>query len=108
MKISVLVGSLDRDALDVYSAILDEYMARDDTLFVISSDFCHWGSRFQYQRYKPEHRNQPIHETIEKMDMDGVKLIEQKDGPGFYSYLKGLSEIFDFACFFVFKVQDFD
>ena len=37
--IPILVGSLDKDALDTYSVILDEYFARDDTIFVISSDF---------------------------------------------------------------------
>ena len=55
----------------------------------VKNGFSHWGSRFQYQRYKPETKNQPIHETIEKLDKDAVKLIEKKDGPGFYSYLKG-------------------
>ena len=37
--IPILVGSLDKNALDTYSVILDHYFARDDTIFVISSDF---------------------------------------------------------------------
>ena len=30
---------------EVYGQILAEYFDRDDTIFIVSSDFCHWGER---------------------------------------------------------------
>lgn len=33
--------------------ILSEYLKNDENTFVISSDFCHWGSRFGYTKYTP-------------------------------------------------------
>jgi predicted class III extradiol MEMO1 family dioxygenase len=31
-----------------YGALLAPYLSDPCNLFVISSDFCHWGSRFRY------------------------------------------------------------
>lgn len=31
-----------------YGGHLAPYLADSSNLFVVSSDFCHWGSRFQY------------------------------------------------------------
>lgn len=44
--------------------------------FVISSDFCHWGSRFDYQYYEPEHG--PIFKSIEVLDKRGMAIIESQ------------------------------
>lgn len=40
--VPILVGAISKDLEDSYGAILAPYLARDDTFFVISSDFCHW------------------------------------------------------------------
>jgi hypothetical protein len=34
-----------------YGALLAPYIADPFNLFIISSDFCHWGSRFSYTHY---------------------------------------------------------
>ena len=34
-----------------YGELLARYLDDPGNLFVISSDFCHWGSRFTYQFY---------------------------------------------------------
>jgi predicted class III extradiol MEMO1 family dioxygenase len=31
-----------------YGALLSPYLSDPANLFIISSDFCHWGSRFRY------------------------------------------------------------
>lgn len=35
-----------------YGALLAPYLDDPSNLFVISSDFCHWGMRFNYTHYK--------------------------------------------------------
>lgn len=50
--VPVLVGQLSTDACREYAMCLAEYLADPRTLFVISTDFCHWGARFRYTRYQ--------------------------------------------------------
>ena len=38
-----------------YGRLLAPYFDDPSSLFVISSDFCHWGSRFSYNYYDPLH-----------------------------------------------------
>lgn len=53
-------------------------------MFVISSDFCHWGKRFSYTPYNPEHG--PIYKSIEHMDKEGMELIAKGDPVAFSAY----------------------
>lgn len=41
--IPIMVGSLDSKSEEAYGKVLAHYINQNDTLFVISSDFCHWG-----------------------------------------------------------------
>jgi len=41
--VPILVGSLTLDREQSYGQLLARYLADPDNLFVISSDFCHWG-----------------------------------------------------------------
>ena len=34
-----------------YGRIFARYLSDPSNVFVISSDFCHWGQRFRYQHY---------------------------------------------------------
>jgi AmmeMemoRadiSam system protein B len=51
--VPILVGSLSTSSERGYGALLAPYLADPSTLFIISSDFCHWGSRFRYTHYQP-------------------------------------------------------
>ncbi|GAA5864218.1 hypothetical protein JCM8547_001296 [Rhodosporidiobolus lusitaniae] len=51
--VPVLVGSISTATEKEYGALLAPYLADPSTFFVISSDFCHWGSRFRYTHYHP-------------------------------------------------------
>ena len=44
--VPILVGAIDEKKEETFGRILAPYRASEDTLFVISSDFCHWGTRF--------------------------------------------------------------
>lgn len=43
-----MVGSLDSQTQDYYAKILVKYFDDPNTVFIISSDFCHWGKRLQF------------------------------------------------------------
>ncbi|KZT06929.1 UPF0103-domain-containing protein [Laetiporus sulphureus 93-53] len=52
--VPILVGAINYGAEARFGALLAPYLAREDTFCVISSDFCHWGTRFQYTYYYPK------------------------------------------------------
>ncbi|KAJ3195855.1 hypothetical protein HK101_010833 [Irineochytrium annulatum] len=83
--VPILVGSISTQKEQLYGRILSRYMNDRENLFVVSSDFCHWGSRFNHTpHFYPD---KPIHESIEATDREGMKLIERVDAAGFASYL---------------------
>uniref|UniRef100_T1J9L6 Protein MEMO1 n=1 Tax=Strigamia maritima TaxID=126957 RepID=T1J9L6_STRMM len=84
--IPVLVGSLSTDKEAEYGKIFSSYLANPENLFVISSDFCHWGQRFRYTYY--DKSSGEIYKSIEKLDRMGMDLIEQMSPNGFSDYLK--------------------
>lgn len=45
--VPLMVGFVEKD-LDKYGQALQPYWEDEKTLFVVSTDFCHWGSRFRY------------------------------------------------------------
>ena len=63
------------------------YFEDERTLFVVSSDFCHWGKRFRFTHKFDEFTDEDIYKSIEKLDRQGMTLIEQQDLAGFQSYL---------------------
>ena len=57
--VPILVGSISTAKERDYGRLLAPYLADPSTLFVISSDFCHWGSRFSYTYYLPPSSTTP-------------------------------------------------
>ena len=45
--VSIIVGDVSSDHAKQYAKVLEPLLADPHTVFVISSDFCHWGSRFR-------------------------------------------------------------
>jgi len=84
--VPILVGSLSPSRQAAYGKIFARYIADPHTVFVISSDFCHWGQRFHFT---PIDRTcGEIYQSIERMDREGMKLIESLDPLAFNDYLK--------------------
>ncbi|PIK34699.1 hypothetical protein BSL78_28471 [Apostichopus japonicus] len=84
--IPVLVGALKPDKEAKYGRIFSKYLEDPTNLFVVSSDFCHWGRRFSYQYYDKSFSK--IYESIEQLDKQGMALIEKLDPQSFHAYLK--------------------
>lgn len=51
--IPILVGGTQPLKEKLYGQILAPYLADPTSVFIVSSDFCHWGLRFQYTYYLP-------------------------------------------------------
>lgn len=69
--VPILIGGIDQDKEVKFGALLAPFLARSDTLTVISSDFCHWGTRFHYTRHQS---GKPIHESISELDQEAMEL----------------------------------
>lgn len=91
--VPILVGRLTGKL--PLAAVVDALLpllADPATLVVISSDFCHWGERFDFTNYDAgavaaKGRAGIIADGIEAMDRRGMALIEARDGAGFARYL---------------------
>ncbi|KAJ7598078.1 hypothetical protein C8J56DRAFT_919136 [Mycena floridula] len=88
--VPILVGSISKETESAFGAVLAPYLASEDTLFVVSSDFCHWGTRFSYTYYYPDandasairlsrssqpSESHPIHESIRKLDGEATDIL---------------------------------
>ncbi|KAI9682019.1 MAG: hypothetical protein M1817_000073 [Caeruleum heppii] len=51
--IPMLVGATNSTTETHYGALLAPYLRDPTSIFIISSDFCHWGQRFNYTYYLP-------------------------------------------------------
>ena len=93
--VPILVGAIDKEKEVTFGRILAPYLASEDTFFVISSDFCHWGTRFSYTFYFSQTSSGlttpirlsrsttaphdlstfPIHESISALDHEAMELL---------------------------------
>lgn len=83
--IPIMIGSVSRKSANAYADELLPYFLDPSNLFIISSDFCHWGNRFRYQPYDSSKGD--IHQYIEWMDKEAIALIESHNHDGFVEYL---------------------
>lgn len=90
--IPITVGVLDERREKAYGRLLAPYLADPQNFFIISSDFCHWGERFNYFHLpnapSEEDSPLPIHEAIAKLDHEAMRLISARNADGFRAYLK--------------------
>ena len=86
--VPIMVGAINTSKEDAYGRLLAPYFNDEGNFFVISSDFCHWGSRFRYTHYKPSGSSlatslsirsprsmletKPIHQSIRELDEVGI------------------------------------
>jgi len=109
--IPILVGNTSASAERSYGRLLAPYLADPTSAFIISSDFCHWGQRFQYTYYLPasaegyslkhgERKDRrptepPIHESIGRLDQQSIHAIE---GGKHEEFLNNLAETGNTVC----------
>jgi len=88
--VPIMVGNTSPTTEAALGALLAPYLSDPSNLFVISSDFCHWGQRFRYTYYLSADgasasqlrsgskipRDWPIHESIAAVDKDSMDAVE--------------------------------
>jgi len=84
--VPILVGSLKAENEAMYGRLLAKYVDDPNNFFSVSSDFCHWGSRFNYTHYDKKHG--AIYKSIEALDRMGMEIIETGDADAFKKYLQ--------------------
>lgn len=97
--IPILVGSTSAQSERTYGTLLAPYLSDPSSIFIVSSDFCHWGTRFNYTYYLPSDASgpteghslrsrdkppsdPPIHESIKRLDelcMSAIKTRKHAD-----------------------------
>jgi AmmeMemoRadiSam system protein B len=95
--VPIYVGSLVQNEERVFGRLLARYFDDPSTLFVVSSDFCHWGHRFRFApksfprmdaSIAPVYAQETMNGNIESLDREGMTLIEKQDIEGFSKYLQ--------------------
>ncbi|KAF4125211.1 MEMO1 family protein [Geosmithia morbida] len=102
--VPILIGDNDGAEEKEVAKVLAPYLADPESVFVVSSDFCHWGGNFSYtvhapdgdwrgnlQRLRSRDRNAPagipIHETIRLVDQAAMDAVESGSHDAFVSNL---------------------
>ncbi|KIK71051.1 hypothetical protein GYMLUDRAFT_311579 [Collybiopsis luxurians FD-317 M1] len=97
--VPIMVGVISKDSEVDYGKLLAPYLAKEDTFCVVSSDFCHWGTRFSYTFYYPEPKpsnepgirlsrtvapstSHPIHESISRLDREAMDILTLNSDSG--------------------------
>lgn len=86
--IPIMVGNMNESNLKKFTSALLPYFEMEDSLFLVSSDFCHWGRNFDYTPLEEGTPEKDIHKYIEKLDRRAMKLIEEQDLRGLTSYFR--------------------
>ena len=84
--IPIIVGDNDFDTNKKIAESLYELYEDKNTLFVISSDFCHWGRNFGFMTY--DKKFEYIWESIQDLDKQALDIIEEINSEKLDKYFK--------------------
>ncbi|KAI8950583.1 MEMO1 family [Xylaria longipes] len=101
--VPILIGDNKGPEEKQVGALLAPYLRDPENVFVVSSDFCHWGDRFSYTVYAPggdvdnltaltyktrKPTDPPIHESIKLLDQLAIDAIAGGHHDDFVNNLK--------------------
>ena len=75
--VPIMTGPLNEEMANNYGKIFAKYFDDPKTVFIFSSDFCHWGDRFKFTYHEPV--DSQIWQSIEKLDGEAMNLIQNHD-----------------------------
>jgi AmmeMemoRadiSam system protein B/AmmeMemoRadiSam system protein A len=79
--VPIIVGLMgDLSELNLAAQILRRYIEPDD-LVIVSSDFTHYGPRYDYEPYPG-----PVRENVRKLDEEAFSYLHKADLPGFFEF----------------------
>lgn len=105
--IPIMISGADEALQNAVAEALLPYLEDEHNSFVISSDFCHWGSRFNYTKYVPvkssrlteedvvnlrlsSHINpldNPIYKSIEILDKEAMRIASTGSSLAWHHYI---------------------
>lgn len=80
--VPLIVGTLYKEDVKKYINVLKQYFIDPSTLFIVSTDFCHWGARFGYMNY-----DSSVSESVQKLDKQAQDIISEFNPEKFKDYL---------------------
>ncbi|OQX83666.1 MAG: hypothetical protein B6D53_01890 [Candidatus Omnitrophica bacterium 4484_49] len=80
--IPIVVGDLDEEKIKRIAKVLKRYLD-EETLFIASSDFTHYGYNYGYIPFRDN-----VEENLKKLDLTACKYIKNLDSKGFLSYVQ--------------------
>jgi MEMO1 family protein len=83
--VPILTGPVNEEMASKYGKVFAPYFDDEHTLFIFSTDFCHWGTQHQYTYYNEAHGQ--IWQSIEQLDGEGMNHIQNHDFKSFQSYI---------------------
>lgn len=87
--IPIVVGSLRPSGHAALGSLLASYLREDPgARVIISTDFCHWGTRFGYDPYDPKAGYKAPHEYISALDQAGMRALSTLSADRFRAYLE--------------------
>lgn len=99
--VPLVFGDLSPSAEQEFVQLLAPYFDNPKIGFIVSSDFCHWGSRFGYTRYSPsgtthlapvkQHSSplgRPIWESIRDLDQEGMDIASTGNADSWNKYIQ--------------------
>lgn len=84
--VPILVGNLTPDKVRWYGKFLSKYLTDPDNLFIITSNFCHWGAKYDYQYWDKGYGS--LSENIRHLDMKAMKTIKEINLQSFITYFR--------------------
>mmetsp|Transcript_13091 Transcript_13091/g.13076 ORF Transcript_13091/g.13076 Transcript_13091/m.13076 type:complete len:81 (+) Transcript_13091:77-319(+) len=80
-----MFGALTFEEEKKFGEILAEYLKDPETLFIVSTDFCHWGANYNFYPHDKA-ITEDIQEYVEHLDKQGMDIIETNNGKEFVEY----------------------
>ncbi len=81
--VPIVCGDLNRDDVHALARSLAEELWRKDTVWIISSDFTHFGEAFGYVPFKNK-----VPQRLKELDMGAIDQIERMTCDGFLDYVE--------------------
>ena len=83
--VPIMFGELTYEEEQYFGKLLASYLKDEETLFIVSTDFWHWGKNYDFY---PHDKNisEDINEYVAYLDKQGMDIIEEQDGKKFVEY----------------------
>lgn len=84
--VPIYIGNINVSQENQAGDFLSDYFESDDCMFIIVTNLCHWGKKYNFT--KQDEEDNEIFEVIEKFDKSAMQEIEKQDPQHFHTFLK--------------------